>query len=96
MAPGLLPGDWLLVEPASVSSSPPSAGQLVVVPDPRQSVRLLVKRVGTVRDDGQLWLVGDSANDSIDSRTFGAVDVAAVVGRPWFRYWPPVRISRVR
>ena len=96
MAPGLLPGDWLLVEPTSVSSSPPSAGQLVVVPDPRQSHRLLVKRVGTVREDGQLWLVGDSANDSTDSRTFGAVDVAAVVGRPWFRYWPPFRISRVR
>jgi len=96
MAPGLLPGDWLLVEPTSVSSSPPSAGQLVVVPDPRQSHRLLVKRVGTVREDGQLWLVGDSANDSTDSRTFGAVDVAAVVGRAWFRYWPPARMSRVR
>ncbi len=49
-----------------------------------------------MRGDGRLWLVGDSANDSTDSRTFGAVDVAAVVGRPWFRYWPPVRISRVR
>jgi nickel-type superoxide dismutase maturation protease len=95
MAPGLLPGDWLLVEPASVSSSPPSAGQLVVVPDPRQSVRLLVKRVGAMRGDGRLWLVGDSANDSTDSRAFGAVDVATVVGRPWFRYWPPVRMSRV-
>lgn len=94
MAPGLEPGDWLLVDPAL--SSPPASGQLVVVPDPRQADRLLVKRVGAVRRDGRLWLVGDTPNDSTDSRMFGPVDAAAVLGRPWFRYWPPPRMSRVR
>lgn len=90
MSPGLLPGDWLLVDP----SNPAAPGQLAVVPDPRQADRLLVKRVSAVQD-GRLLLRGDAPEASTDSRTFGAVDPGAVIGRPWFRYWPPRRIGRI-
>ncbi len=95
MAPGLLPGDWLLVEPLR-AGSPPAKGDLVVVPDPRQPVRLLVKRVIAVGSVGALRLQGDAPDSSTDSRTFGPVDGAAVLGRPWFRYWPPARFGRIR
>jgi len=93
MAPRLLPGDWLLVD-ASGGTPRPVAGELVVVPDPRRSDRLLVKRVSAV-ERGQLLLRGDAPDASTDSRTFGAVDPGTVLGRPWFRYWPPRRIGRV-
>ncbi len=95
MAPGLLPGDWLLVEPLR-AGSPPAKGDLVVVPDPRQPVRLLVKRVSAVERDGGLRLQGDAPDSSTNSRTFGPVDGAAVLGRPWFRYWPAARFGRIR
>ncbi len=95
MAPGLLPGDWLLVDPASVSARPPGTGDLVLVPDPRWPQRLLVKRVGAEHPDGRLRLVGDAPQASTDSRIFGPIDAAAVLGRPWLRYWPPARIGRV-
>jgi len=95
MAPGLLPGDWLLVEPAA-TGSPPAKGELVVVPDPRQPARLLVKRVSAVDSVGALQLGGDAPGSSTDSRTFGPVDGTAVLGRPWFRYWPPARFGRIR
>ncbi len=41
----------------------------------------------TVPDD-DLFLMGDHRANSADSRTFGPVPIARVVGRAWLRYWP--------
>ena len=38
--------------------------------------------------DGQLFLMGDHRGNSSDSREGGPVDVSAVIGRAWLRYWP--------
>jgi signal peptidase I len=37
---------------------------------------------------GQLFLMGDHRSNSADSREFGPVDIARVIGRAWLRYWP--------
>ncbi len=37
---------------------------------------------------GQLFLMGDHRGNSADSREFGPVDLSAVIGRAWLRYWP--------
>ena len=94
MAPTLEPGDWLLVDPDAYAEAPPAVGDLVLVPDPRERARLLVKRVSKMHGS-QLLVSGDSPDESTDSRTFGAIEAALVEGRPWFRYWPPKRAGRV-
>ena len=38
--------------------------------------------------EGQLFLMGDHRQNSTDSRAGGPVDVSAVIGRAWLRYWP--------
>ena len=96
MAPTLLPGDWLLVDPEAYRSRRPEPGDLVLVPDPRLPERLLVKRVDARDGEGRLQVRGDDPSVSTDSRDFGPVDPAWVEGRPWFRYWPPPRMGRVR
>ncbi len=96
MAPTLMPGDWLLADPEAFRGRPPGVGELILVPDPRAPRRLLVKRVVGVDQLGWLLVAGDDPAASTDSRTFGAVDPAAVEGRPWFRYWPASRMGRVR
>ncbi|HST64123.1 MAG TPA: signal peptidase I [Mycobacteriales bacterium] len=40
---------------------------------------------------GDVFVLGDSRNGSIDSRIFGPVPAAAVSGRVLVRLWPPVR-----
>ncbi len=96
MRPTLDAGDWLLADPAAYDSTPPAEGDLVLVPDPREPSRLLVKRVSEVLEDGrELWLSGDAHSASTDSRAFGSVSTETVEGRPWFRYWPPRRIGPV-
>lgn len=38
--------------------------------------------------EGSLFVMGDHRQDSADSRNFGPIAVAHVVGRAWLRYWP--------
>ena len=46
--------------------------------------------------DGEWWtgpeeyfVLGDNRSDSQDSRAFGPVDRRLILGRVWFRCWPP-------
>jgi nickel-type superoxide dismutase maturation protease len=96
MSPTLVPGDWLLADPEAYRRRNPRVGELVLVPDPREPSRLLVKRIAGVASDGRLEVAGDHPEASTDSRTFGSIDPAGVQGRPWFRYWPRGRIGRLR
>ncbi len=86
MAPSLSPGERVFVFKAAYWLSKPRPGDLVVVRDPRQPDRLLLKRIDRPAGaDG--WLVlGDSPHSSTDSRTFGPVGRELIVGKVWFRY----------
>jgi len=95
MQPGLLPGDWLLVDPRAFAARLPRPGELVAALDPTEPSRWLVKRVAAITSDGRIELLGDSPEVSTDSRSFGAVEAGAIIGRPWARYWPLARIGPV-
>jgi nickel-type superoxide dismutase maturation protease len=94
MEPTLADGDWLLVDPLAYSARFPRPGELVVVTDPINDDRLLVKRVASVTDDGVASLVGDHPAHAIEE-ALSEVDPDAVVGRPWLRYWPFERFGPV-
>jgi len=40
-----------------------------------------------------LWVMGDNRQNSADSRVFGPIPVASVVGRVLVRAWPPSRLG---
>jgi len=88
MAPTLLDGDWLLVDP----DARPKVGELVVA---RSGEGLVVKRVAALSGKSDVALAGDAA--SRDGHAHDLItETAALAGRPWFRYWPLVRAGRVR
>ncbi len=92
MAPGLLPGDWLLVDPDAYRATAPGVGDLVLA---MSDAGLIVKRVAAVTADGTVHLIGDAP--SVGGHGHDAVvPRAAVAGRPWFRYWPITRVGRLR
>lgn len=95
MEPTLMAGDWLLVDPAAFARRPPGPGDLVVAADPRAPGRWIVKRIWEVQHDGRLRLAGDHPAHAADWAALGPVRPAAVAGRPWLRYWPVSRLSRV-
>jgi nickel-type superoxide dismutase maturation protease len=91
MQPALQPGDRLLVN----RWSRPRPGDIVVFRDPESTKRLLIKRLNGFTPDGRALVRGDNANVSRDSRHFGAVPVAAIVGRAVYRYLPGARRGRL-
>lgn len=54
--------------------------------------------------EDEAWLIGDATDEeleaaghgaAVDSRRYGPVPVAALVGRAWFRYGPARRLGRL-
>lgn len=86
MLPTLEPGDRLLV----VRSLRLRVGDLVALRDPEEPSRLLVKRL-VAYDRHRVTVVGDNPGASRDSRAFGPVARASLVGRAVYRYYPPER-----
>lgn len=95
MLPRLRPGDWVLVDEWAYRKSLPVRGHVVVVADPRELSRHLVKRVASVDAPGELRVEGDNLAESTDSREFGPVPASLVVGRVRWRYWPLSRAGTV-
>jgi len=91
MRPVLEPGDRLLV----VGLLRFRPGDVVAVADPRDERRVMVKRVSAV-DAAGVTVLGDNPAASTDSRTFGPVPRALVLGRAVYRYWPEARRGRIR
>jgi len=89
MEPALRAGDWIVVRELS---RPPRVGEIVLVRDPRDPENLMLKRVAEVAD-GACTVLGDQPEQSTDSRTFGPVPLANVLGRALFRYAPIGRIG---
>ncbi len=43
----------------------------------------------TVLSEHQYLVMGDNRNNSNDSRNFGPVTEATIIGKAWFSLWPP-------
>ncbi|MFN2590050.1 MAG: nickel-type superoxide dismutase maturation protease [Actinomycetota bacterium] len=101
MAPELAPGDYLV----AVRPIRPRRGHLVVVEHPERPGFEMVKRLAGVPGDvvggrrlgrDELWVIGDAASASTDSRSFGPVGRGAIRGVVRLRYWPPERLRVFR
>jgi len=91
MEPALRDGDWVVV---LTTRRLPRAGELVVLRDPLEPERILVKRVRSVAA-GAVTVSSDAAHaDHLTDR--GAIPADAILGRPVFRYAPLRRFGPVR
>ena len=92
MRPTLEPGDRLLVDTRSLRERAPRVGEIVVLKDPEAPDRWLIKRVASVdAKRGAIEVHGDDADRSRDSRQFGPVPAASIVGVVYRRYAPVSR-----
>jgi nickel-type superoxide dismutase maturation protease len=77
MLPALKAGDAVLINPQKTVAE----GDIVLANHPyKKSVKIL-KRVKNFTEKGDLYLVGDNAAESTDSRTFGAVPLKYLIGK---------------
>ena len=91
MVPTLLPGDRLIV---ARLRRPPRIGEVVLLRDPREPGRELVKRVIDT-EAGGLRVRGDNPDFSTDTRVFGPIPVTEARWRVLARTWPIGRLGRI-
>jgi nickel-type superoxide dismutase maturation protease len=83
MQPAVRPGDWLLVW----RTRRVRAGHLVIARNPENPEMLVIKRATRRLPDATWWLESDNKETAaVDSRRFGSVPRAAILGRVLFRY----------
>lgn len=85
MQPLFCPGDEVLINPHAYRQGPPQPGDLVVAYHPSQPALRLIKQVIYV-DPGGCFLKGLNAAASTDSRHFGLVPLASIVGQVICRF----------
>lgn len=83
MEPTIRNGDWWLVR----RTARLRPGDVAAVVHPIRPDLLTVKRVDRREGDGW-WVLGDNPTQSEDSRSFGPIPDANVVGRLVWRYQP--------
>ncbi len=76
MVPTLAPGEFVLVDSRRVAR----AGDVVVARHPSDFNLLVIKRVADVNPDRRLVLSSDNPAAGTDSRVWGPIDVARIVG----------------
>lgn len=67
-------------------------GDLVVVENPWESGKLLVRRVKSISSKGpssdhcDVWVASETLNGGIDSKVFGPIPMQSVLGRACYYY----------
>lgn len=89
-----LPGDTITIENGKVSVK----NQLLIeeyLPSDFYTSPGSFTRAGQAVSvpDGQYFVMGDNRAHSSDSREWGLIPKANIVGRAWFRYWPANKIG---
>ncbi|MDP4007508.1 MAG: S26 family signal peptidase [bacterium] len=87
MEPAFYEGDFVLVERMSHLFLKPRVGQVVIVKDPRDKEKLLLKRI-VQEKGGKYWVKGDNTSKSTDSRHFGWLEKGLFAGKVIHRTGP--------
>lgn len=86
MMPLLQPGEEVLIDPYPYRTTLPQVNDIVVAIHPLYPDLHIIKRVVSVAEDGSCFLQGDNLARSSDSRIFGAISLARILGRVTSRF----------
>ncbi|GJM42005.1 MAG: hypothetical protein DHS20C20_22870 [Ardenticatenaceae bacterium] len=88
MHPTLTDGSTVLVDTAVYQATIPQIGHIVLAQHPFQPNNQMIKRITKVTEDGRFFLQGDNPDSlaSTDSRSFGPVSKAQIIGKITHRF----------
>jgi len=81
MLPLLQPGDEILIDPHAYTKLLPQIDDIVVTVHPWQKNLTIVKRIAALDSQERYWLLGDNPQRSTDSRHWGTIELADIIGK---------------
>ncbi len=81
MSPLFRDGDVVLANLGAYRAHSPQIGDVVIARHPYQTNEIIIKRIAAIDDEGRYELRGENPLESTDSRSFGAVSPALILGR---------------
>ncbi len=81
MSPLYLDGDVVAVDMAAYNVHSPQVGDIVLCKHPFIVDYLMIKRIQSIDAEGRYFLLGENQKASTDSRSFGALDRALIIGK---------------
>ncbi len=89
-----LPGDTIKIENNAVFVNNTALNETYLpVQTPTHAGAFLTEGQTVKAGEDQYFVLGDNRNHSSDSREWGAVTKKEIIGRAFFRYWPPQSIG---
>lgn len=89
-----IPGDTLKVENQSVYVNGNLLNESYLPPQtPTQAGAFITEGSTLKAGPNQYFVFGDNRNHSSDSREWGSITKQEIIGRAFFRYWPPQTVG---
>ncbi len=84
-----LPGELVEIKDSQIFVNSESLGEVYIPDEFQTEAGSFTKNKSVSLGDNQYFVVGDNRPHSSDSRVWGPIDKSMIVGKAFFRYWPP-------
>ncbi len=91
-----LPGETIMLKGGAVYINGQKLNEPYLAPGTTTSEKSFLREGVPYTIPPNYYIVfGDNRDFSSDSREWGPIDRSAIVGKAWFRYWPPNKIGLI-
>ena len=84
-----LPGELVEIKNSQIFVNSEPLGEVYIPDEFQTEAGSFTENKSVSLGDNQYFVVGDNRPHSSDSRVWGPIDKSMIVGKAFFRYWPP-------
>jgi len=92
MSPNINDGDWLIIWKYNYINR---INRYDIIVFNGLKNQKMLKRIKSINNNNQYYVIGDNSLNSVDSRKFGLINNSEVIGKAILRYYPIKKIKKI-